>query len=732
MNNKIIAAVVLGCTIMLSSCQKEETDSLPEGAILLTTEGFHGNEKTSVSGNTVQWDGSSTETVNINGDDYEVHVSGNHAYINPGGAISGSTVYGYYPHNIVTADGWETTSPTVTIPSTYDCHYNDGRQIIALPMVAYGNYGSTPNNIEFKHLTAAVKVMVRNEISSSLTLKLDKVVVSSSSYLLSGRTPVTLNNNDNPTVNAVTTSSKNSVTVNFTDHPTIPYSTGSDDNRIEVQVPIRPIGNGSTTPITVEVFAYEEGNPGRTFTFRKENVSVSTLGRNVMLTAGCRISSETGNVTEFNYLTTPLTFEAKTANATVTFTPATGKTLEYSTDGITWNTYSTAITLANIGDKVSFRGDNTSMATISTYSSFSCSGDCYVYGNIMSLLNKNNFSTLAVLTDAYTFRNLFQNNTRIHNHPSKTLSLPATTLTNNCYQNMFKGCTNLTSAPYLPATSLTELCYYNMFFGCSYLTSAPELPATSLANKCYMCMFQGCTKLTSAPALPATSLATYCYSSMFSGCTSLILAPELPATTLTNSCYEYMFQGCTNLISAPTLPASSLSDYCYQYMFQNCTSLSSPPSLPATTLAIFCYYYMFEGCVRLTSSPELSALTLNNSCYSHMFKGCSGLTSAPSLPAMTLASSCYEHMFQDCSSLTRAPDLLAPTLVSSCYQYMFKDCSNLNSIKCLAEPTIPTGTTTCWLQGVSTTGTFTKAKKMTYWSNDNNGIPSGWTVVNAN
>lgn len=623
MNNTIIAAVVLGCTIMLSSCQKEEADSLPEGAIQLTTEGFHGNEKTSVSGNTVQWDGSSTETVNINGDDYEVHVSGNHAYINPGGAISGSTVYGYYPHNIVTADGWETTSPTVTIPSTYDCHYNDGRQIIALPMVAYGNYGSTPNNIEFKHLTAAVKVMVRNEISSSLTLKLDKVVVSSSSYLLSGRTPVTLNNNDNPTVNAVTTSSKNSVTVNFTDHPTIPYSTGSDDNRIEVQVPIRPIGNGSTTPITVEVFAYEEGNPGRTFTFRKENVSVSTLGRNVMLTAGCRISSETGNVTEFNYLTTPLTFEAKTANATVTFTPATGKTLEYSTDGITWNTYSTAITLANIGDKVSFRGDNTSMATSSTYSKFSCSGDCYVYGNVMSLLSKNNFATLTVLTDNYTFRNLFQNNTRIHNHPSKTLSLPATTLTNNCYQYMFHGCT--------------------------YLTSAPVLPAVTMAISCYYYMFDGCTGLLSAPALPATTLANNCYNSMFHGCTKLISTPDLPATTLTNSCYQYMFQGCTGLISVTSLPATTLADYCYNNMFQGCTNLIVVPNLPATTLVDNCYSYMFEGCTSLTTAPNLPAPTLVSLCYSHMFKGCSSLTSMKCL-ATTILSSATTNWVQNVSA----------------------------------------------------------------------------------
>lgn len=688
---------------MISGCQKEETGGLPEGAIKLTTEGFHSNEKTSVSGTTVQWDGSSTETVYINGTDYEVHVSGNHAYINPGGAISGNTVYGYYPHYIVTDDGWETTSPTIIIPSSYDCHFNNGRQVIALPMAAYGNYGNTPTNIEFKHLTAAVKVMVRNEISSSLTLKLDKVVVSSSSYLLSGRTPVTLNNNDNPTVNAVTTSSKNSVTVNFSDNPTIPYSTGSDENRIEVQVPIRPIGNGSTTPITVEVFAYEEGNPGRTFTFRKENVSVSTLNRNVMITAGCRLNSETGLVTEFNYLTTPLTFEAMTTNVTVTFTPATGKTLEYSTDGITWNTYSTAITLANIGDKVSFRGDNPSMGSSSSYSKFSCSGDCYIYGNVMSLLSKNNYATTTVLTDNYTFRNLFLNNIKIHNHPSKVLSLPATTLSNNCYQYMFNGCINLTSAPALPAVTMTTSCYSYMFDGCTGLLSAPLLPATTLANNCYNTMFHGCTKLTSTPALAATTLSNNCYQNMFQGCAGLISVTSLPATTLAESCCNNMFQGCTNLTIVPNLPATTLTTNCYQSMFQDCTNLSSAPSLPATILAAYCYEQMFQGCTNLVT--------------------------APSLPASTLSSSCYSHMFDGCSSLSTAPDLPAKTLTPNCYQYMFQNCHSLNRIKCLANTITATNCTKNWLLNVSSSGTFTKAKRMHDWSNNANGIPSGWTVV---
>ena len=38
-----------------------------------------------------------------------------------------------------------------------------------------------------------------------------------------------------------------------------------------------------------------------------------------------------------------------------------------------------------------------------------------------------------------------------------------TTISNNCYTNMFSGCTNLKSQYiYLPATALSPSCYYGM------------------------------------------------------------------------------------------------------------------------------------------------------------------------------------------------------------------------------------------------------------------------------
>ena len=56
------------------------------------------------------------------------------------------------------------------------------------------------------------------------------------------------------------------------------------------------------------------------------------------------------------------------------------------------------------------------------------------------------------------------------------------------------------------------------------------LPATTLAQMCYSQMFYNCKSLITAPELPATTLGVDCYSMMFSGCSSLVTAPELPAT----------------------------------------------------------------------------------------------------------------------------------------------------------------------------------------------------------
>ena len=118
--------------------------------------------------------------------------------------------------------------------------------------------------------------------------------------------------------------------------------------------------------------------------------------------------------------------------------------------------------------------------------------------------------------------------------------------------------------------------YGESIYSCKSLTSAPALPAKTLANSCYYNMFQGCASLTAAPEIPATTLANSCCFNMFTDCTSLTSAPAtLPATTLAESCYSYMFAYCPFLTTAPALPATTLADYCYFCMFYGCSKLTS-------------------------------------------------------------------------------------------------------------------------------------------------------------
>ncbi len=248
-------------------------------------------------------------------------------------------------------------------------------------------------------------------------------------------------------------------------------------------------------------------------------------------------------------LATPLTLEAAAANAVVTFVNKATGAVTYKVNGETAQTIASnstgKITLANVGDKVEFWGDNKAYATsTSNYSNIACDKDCYVYGNIMSLVQSDGFKDVTELNQNYTFYSLFKYNAHIKNKSDAPLLLPATTLEYGCYESMFFGCTSLTAAPSLPATTLARSCYKFMFQDCTSLTAAPSLPATTLADSCYNYMFCCCASLTAAPSLPATTLAKYCYRGMFSGCTKLssvtCLATDISASDCTAGWLEYV------------------------------------------------------------------------------------------------------------------------------------------------------------------------------------------------
>lgn len=214
----------------------------------------------------------------------------------------------------------------------------------------------------------------------------------------------------------------------------------------------------------------------------------------------------------YEALAVPLNFTAEDNNSTVKLkmNGTLDTSYEYSRDNITWSPYTIGdtVTLANVGDKVYFRGDNSSASFSSVnYMQFEVSGNIAASGNIMSILDK---------------------------------TMESTTVPNYGMYQLFSLCYNLTKAPKLPAINLTPSCYKYMFQNCINLTEAPELPATTLSAWCYQYMFQGCTSLTTVPALTATTLASRSYMGMFKDCTALTELTVYANDITANQCLYWL------------------------------------------------------------------------------------------------------------------------------------------------------------------------------------------------
>ena len=437
--------------------------------------------------------------------------------------------------------------------------------------------------------------------------------------------------------------------------------------------------------------------------------------------------------------TVPLTLEAKTAGTIVVSSPKVG--MQYSLNGGGKAAVTSEPIDVAAGQTVAFYGSGTSITSYFGTKITGGTADCYIYGNIMSLVDETGFATATTLTGSANFSQLFQGNTHLYNHASKDLVLPATTLTSACYGSMFQGCTNLTTAPALPATTLANNCYELMFNGCTNLTAAPVLPATTLAEYCYDGMFQGCTKLNSVTCFATNISATNATKnwlkdvaatgtfSMAEGMTGW--TPESP---------DGIPSGWTDKISMKTVPltleamtagtikiVSAKVGMKYKKNNGAIVTVSDKETIDIPVVAndkvafygdgtnITSYYYTGAGDTQITGGTAdcyiygnimslvdetgfATATTLTGEkAFNGFFYQNSKLYNHPSnelvLPATTLTTNCYEHMFSGCTGLTSAPVLPATTLANYCYKDMFNGCAGLTSAPELPATTL---TTNCY------------------------------------
>ncbi|MBP5448338.1 MAG: hypothetical protein J6X95_09690 [Treponema sp.] len=434
-------------------------------------------------------------------------------------------------------------------------------------------------------------------------------------------------------------------------------------------------------------------------------------------------------------LETPLTLEACVDGAVITFNNKAAGPVTYKVNGGTAQTIASGATgtipLSAIGDKVEFFGDNNTYAAIdyAHYSHIACSADCYIYGNIMSLVKSVGFASETTLEGSYTFCQLFDGDAHIKNKTGSNLLLPATTLTDRCYSGMFNGCSNLTIAPALPAVNLAFYCYSWMFCGCSKLKKTPDLLATTLANSCYVGMFQGCSELSSVTCLASSgsdinmtnwldgvaATGTFIkaknskpWSKGPSGIpigwtveyyemlTPLTLEASEAGAVVTfknkaDGPVTYKVNGgTTQTIASGATENITLTKAGDKVEFFGDNQAYATSYTNYSNIACDKYCYVYGNIMSLAKSSNFESATTLEASYTFawFFSNTSHIKNKDGaellLPATTLAVSCYNGMFSRCTSLKAAPSLPATTLEKGCYAHMFEFCSSL-----LNSPVLP-------------------------------------------
>lgn len=450
----------------------------------------------------------------------------------------------------------------------------------------------------------------------------------------------------------------------------------------------------------------------------------------------------------------PLTIEAEAAGAVVTFDNKAEGPVTYKVNGGEAQTIangdSKAITLDKAGDKVEFFGDNQAYATISENSHIACDAACYVYGNIMSLIKSEGFKDAKTLEKEYALSSLFSKNNHIKNKEGADLLLPAETLTESCYEKMFFRCTSLTTAPALPATTLATSCYDRMFRDCSKITASPNLPAATLAQSCYDSMFRGCVNLTSVTCLATDISAEYCAadwlrdvaaSGTFTKAEGMTSWPRnrsgIPSGWTYNKddplTIPLTIEAETNG-AVVTFDNKATGAVTYKVNGGPVQTIASgaPESITLESTGDKVEFFG-DNQAYATSDSNYSNITCSKDCY--VYGNIMSLVKRSNFESATTleASYTFVNLFKNNSHIKNkdGANLLLPatTLAAYCYYGMFNGCENLSSVTCLATDISAENCTVDWLKGVSSTGTFTKASSMNDWTTGENGIPSGWTVV---
>ena len=351
-----------------------------------------------------------------------------------------------------------------------------------------------------------------------------------------------------------------------------------------------------------------------------------------------------------------------------------------------------------------------------------------VHGNVMSLLDRN-----LIKTDvgSYCFYRLFSGPNGNSMRNIFTLpNLPAVDLAPNCYEEMFKGCIYVKSAPYLPATSelLEESsatdCYKNMFNGCKALnmmkvgfdkwelTNGKEFTTNWVSGvETTKGTFQCPSKLPleygpsripwsdSEGVGEANATEDWLCLSTSGDFATIKLDKSNSALNQLDGHLEYSFDGKTwysyiwSNTAGKAISLERKTGNTKIFFRSNLTDKSGRCSESTDK------YYHFTIAGNVEASGNVMSL-LHKNCYRYdvkdyefykLFDNCTSLQEAPTLQATALGAHCYESMFNNCKALVTPPELPAINLKESCYSHMFDGCIVMTSVPDLEATSLANG-----------------------------------------
>lgn len=432
---------------------------------------------------------------------------------------SGGTIVG----TVRTSDNYGWNVENISISPTGDSGYT-----VTIDPESYGSSGNffitaSTNDSEEKEVTIYVTA---GDIGGSVTFVQDgaylRLIPSGVTFTSTGGTAViNVESNIGWMVKLESEKELTGITINNLSVSDVPYSGGTVTSADCTYTVIGSYDNGTTGDVTS--LATVSGSVTISASTIEERHSAGTITLSATYSGYSASASATVYQSAAPSLKdVPLTFEVEEGGTIYwkTTNNSWNKSISYSINGGNWSsiipTTSGAPISVNAGDTVQLKGNNSAYSNGSNHTYFSVSTNTKfnVKGNIMSLINADNFSGLTSVS-SYCFEQLFVGCTGVYR--AEELLLPATSLTSYCYQLMFQGCSELITAPALPATTLAPYCYCAMFQDCSRLNNAPDLFATILESGCYYAMFFNCSLLNHIKCLATNISATNCTKSWVSG-----------------------------------------------------------------------------------------------------------------------------------------------------------------------------------------------------------------------